>query len=67
MQRQYVHLSVDIATAKEVAKRKGKDTTIPAIDAKKAYQAGVQFYLGNDNVWLSESVPSSFIDFKFSL
>ncbi len=64
MERQYVHLSVDMDTAKEVAKRKGKDITVLTINAQKAYQNGVQFYSGNDKVWLSDVIVSSYIDFN---
>jgi len=66
MQRQYVHLSVDIATAKEVAKRKGKSITVLAISAQKAHQDGIRFYSGNEHVWLSDSIPSKYIDFNFN-
>ncbi len=64
MGRQYVHLSIDIDTAKEVAKRKGKEITILIINAQHAYKNGVRFYLGNDNVWLSDFIPPSYIDFS---
>lgn len=63
MDRQYVHLSVDVDTAKEVAKRKGKEITILVIHAQKAHQDGVPFYTGNEHVWLSDAIPARFIDF----
>lgn len=62
--RQYVHLSLDIETAIDVGKRRDDDPIILEIDAKKAYQDGISFYIGNDKVWLSDSVPSKYIKVK---
>lgn len=61
MRRQYVHLSVDTQTAREVGNRKGERTTILQIAAAEAYAAGVKFYRGNDMVWLADNVPPEFI------
>ena len=63
MSRQYVHLSIDTDTAREVAKRKGAHITLLVVQALKAYDNGVGFYLGNDKVWLSDLVPPDYIDF----
>jgi putative RNA 2'-phosphotransferase len=59
--RQYVHLSQDRETANRVGKRKDKSPVIFAIDAKKAWSAGILFYPGNENIWLSDSIPPEFI------
>lgn len=61
MSRQYVHLSVDIDTAKLVGLRRDNDPIILTIDAKKAYEGGIKFYIGNDKIWLSEHIPSKYI------
>lgn len=61
MSRQYVHLSVDTVMANKVGSRKANDPVILLINAKEAYKAGVDFYTGNDAVWLAEKVPSEFI------
>lgn len=59
--RQYVHLSSDIETALQVGKRHDDKTIILKIDAKKAWDEGVKFYLGNDKVWLADNIPSKYI------
>jgi putative RNA 2'-phosphotransferase len=61
MDRQYVHLSVDIQTAKEVSLRKSTCPKILVINANKAYQEGIHFYAGNEHVWLSDHIPPEFI------
>jgi putative RNA 2'-phosphotransferase len=61
MGRQYVHLSVNIDIAKEVGRRKDKKPVILWINAKEAYSKGVNFYIGNDAVWLAEEIPAEFI------
>jgi len=61
MSRQYIHLSVDIKTAKMTGKRKCKVPALLVIDSKQAYADGLKFYLGNDDVWLADSIPSKYI------
>ncbi len=61
MSRQYVHLSVDEATAMEVGRRKSITPVVLRIVAGAAYANGVKFYAGNDKVWLADHVPSQFI------
>lgn len=61
MSRQYVHLSVDIDTAKIVGSRRDNNPIILTIDAKKAYEDGIKFYVGNEKIWLSEYVPPKYI------
>ena len=58
--RQYVHLSNDIETALQVGKRHDDKPIILEIDAKRAWDEGVKFYLGNDKVWLADSIPSKY-------
>jgi putative RNA 2'-phosphotransferase len=66
MGRQYVHLSVDLDTALRVGKRKSKHPTILRVQAGRAHEKGVQFYVGNEKVWLAERVPPEFIRFDAS-
>ena len=63
MGRQYVHLSVDEATAAEVGRRKARKPTILRVRAAEANAKGVRFYEGNEKVWLAEAVPAEFIAF----
>lgn len=62
-QRQYVHLSSDIETAKEVGSRYGK-LVILTIDSKKMHQDGYQFFISDNHVWLTEQVNSKFLEVK---
>lgn len=61
MSRQNVHLSVDAETALQVGRRKSPSPVILRIAAEQASQNGVQFYQGNDSVWLADHVPAEFI------
>jgi putative RNA 2'-phosphotransferase len=61
MSRQYVHLSVDTAVAREVGRRKSRTPVLIEIDAREAYEVGVAFYEGNDKVWLADFVPVRFL------
>ena len=61
MSRQYVHLSVDTAIAREVGRRKSKTPMLIEIDARGAHEEGVAFYEGNENVWLADLVPAGFM------
>lgn len=61
MSRQYVHLSVDVATAREVGRRKSRVPVLFEIDADAARESGVAFYTGNDKVWLADVVPARFL------
>ena len=61
MRRQYVHLSIDVETAADVGGRKADKPVLLHIDAKQAATNGVQFYLGNELVWLADAIPGRFI------
>ncbi len=61
MSRQYVHLSTDEATAREVGARKTARPVILNIDAAAAHASGVLFYEGNDSVWLADEIPPEFV------
>lgn len=58
--RQFLHLSATIETAKAVGSRHGKPVIL-AINAKAMYDAGFNFYLSANNVWLANEVPVDYI------
>lgn len=60
MQRRYVHLSPDTATAIIVGKRRGKPVIL-TVQSGKMYDAGLQFFLSENGVWLTESVSWTYI------
>ncbi|MDR3510263.1 MAG: RNA 2'-phosphotransferase [Caulobacteraceae bacterium] len=62
MGRQYVHLSIDTATAEQVGRRKAKAPVIMRVKAEAAHVGGVPFYRGNDLVWLADAIPPAFIE-----
>jgi putative RNA 2'-phosphotransferase len=62
MARQYVHLSVDTATAIQVGRRKAKEPVILRVRAGEAHGAGVPFHRGNDLVWLADVIAPEFIE-----
>ena len=61
LSRQYIHLSQDIETAEKVGKRHDNKPCILIIDAKKAWNDGIKFYLGNERVWLADKIPIGYI------
>jgi putative RNA 2'-phosphotransferase len=61
MGRQYVHLSVDAATAAEIGRRKAAQPAILRVLAANAHANGLRFYEGNEKVWLADRVPAEFI------
>ena len=61
MGRQYVHLSADHETAIAVGRRKGPRPVILQVAAADAASSGVQFWRGNDMVWLALRVPARFL------
>lgn len=58
--RNFVHLSDDIATAVGVGSRHG-DPIVLVINAKAMVKAGMDFYLSQNGVWLTDSVPYRYI------
>jgi len=61
MNRQYVHLSTDEKTASRVGVRRTKDPIILTVSALQAHDDGINFYLGNQDVWLSGPIPSKYL------
>ena len=60
-ERQYVHLSSDVSTAKQVALRRDDRAISLEVAAQSAWENGVKFYIGNEDIWLSEPIPSEYI------
>lgn len=63
MSRQHVHLSWDVSTAMKVAERrksKGKPVILE-VDTGAMAAAGSTFYLSDNDVWLTDSVPPKYL------
>ena len=60
MSRLYVHLSKDIETARSVGVRHGEPVVLQ-INTKTMSELGYDFYLSENDVWLTEYVPSEYI------
>lgn len=60
--RLYVHLSIDEDTAINVGSRHGEPFVIK-INCKQMVEDGYKFYLSNNNVWLTNSVPTKYLIF----
>ncbi|MEL7036866.1 MAG: RNA 2'-phosphotransferase [Cyanobacteria bacterium J06592_8] len=60
MSRHHVHLSVDIATARVVGKRKGRPV-IFQVNAAEMVEDGFNFYCSENGVWLVEQVPVKYL------
>ena len=58
--RQHVHLSLDEATATNVGARRGKPVIL-TINAEKMYQDGLKIFLSANGVWLTDFVPTEYI------
>lgn len=61
MNRQNVHLSSDKKTAEIVAKRWHSKFKILKVEANKAFNDGINFYEGNENIWLADFIPHQYI------
>lgn len=61
MNRQHVHLSGDIDTAKVVATRRQGEWCILRVQAKQMHDMGFKFYLSNNGVWLTDYVPTLYL------
>ena len=58
--RQHVHLSADKVTATKVGQRHGK-VVILIVRARAMAEAGYEFYLSKNGVWLTDQVPGEYI------
>lgn len=60
--RHHLHLSLNLDTAKDVGGRHGKPVIL-VVRAKEMHEAGFQFFVSDNDVWLTDHVPLDFIDF----
>ncbi len=60
--RHHVHFALDPATAKTTGSRHGPPIVL-RIRAREMHERGYQFFLSGNGVWLTEKVPSVYIDF----
>jgi putative RNA 2'-phosphotransferase len=58
--RHHVHLSLDEVTARKVGARHGSPVIL-TLKSKEMYEAGYVFYVSENDVWLTEHVPTGFI------
>src|ERR1051326_6759596 len=61
MKRQYVHLSPDKKTAREVGKRRDQEPVILKVEAHLAHEAGIQFYPRGKGIWMSDPIPPNYL------
>lgn len=60
MGRKYVHLSETLEFASLAGKRRG-ELVILKVDAQRAADYGVKFYVANQGVWLADYVPQGYL------
>lgn len=63
--RHHVHLTADLQTANNVGQRHGKPVVFEVM-SKQMHEDKMEFYLSDNNVWLTEHVPAKFIRIKES-
>jgi putative RNA 2'-phosphotransferase len=63
-QRHHVHLSPDEATANTVGSRRGKPVIL-TVESRRMHADGMLFYHSANGVWLTDHVPTEYIEFPF--
>lgn len=58
--RQHVHLSSDLETAINVGQRHGKPVVL-TVDTVTMLQDGYTFFISENGVWLTDSVPAEYL------
>jgi putative RNA 2'-phosphotransferase len=61
-QRQHVHLTADQSTAIKIGQRHGQPTVLK-VAAEAMYLAGFEFFVSENGVWLTDTVPPRYIQF----
>ena len=61
-QRHHVHMHADRSVATAVGGRRGKAVLLE-IDARRMHADGHQFFVTENNVWLTEHVPPNYLRF----
>ncbi|HCG7676451.1 TPA: RNA 2'-phosphotransferase [Vibrio parahaemolyticus] len=59
--RHHVHLTESLAVSKAVGRRYG-ELVVLKVDAKRMHLDGYSFYKTVNNVWLTDSVPSQYLE-----
>jgi putative RNA 2'-phosphotransferase len=62
MKRHHVHMHASSALANEVGGRRGKPVLLTVL-SKQMHDAGFEFFVTDNDVWLTEHVPPEFIEF----
>ncbi|MNY59042.1 RNA 2'-phosphotransferase [compost metagenome] len=62
MSRQHVHLSMDRTTAEKVGSRRGIPVIL-SIRSGAMHRDGFPFFISDNGVWLTDSVPNLYIEF----
>ena len=60
--RTHVHLSNDMETATIVARRRAGATVILRVRARAMHERGHAFFMSDNGVWLTESVPPEYLE-----
>jgi putative RNA 2'-phosphotransferase len=60
--RRYVHLSIDVATAELVARRRGRPIVIGVL-AGEMHRAGHALFRSTSGIWLTEQVSRQFLEY----
>ena len=58
--RNHVHLSADFGTATKVGSRRGTPVVL-TVASGRMHQSGHQFFVSDNGVWLTDSVPAIFL------
>lgn len=58
--RDHVHLSLDVATAKAVGSRHGRPVVL-VVEAGRMHRDGHTFHLAENGVWLTAHVPAGYL------
>jgi putative RNA 2'-phosphotransferase len=58
--RLHVHLSADYQTAVRVGQRRGRPVVL-TVESLRMHRDGHPFYLSENGVWLTESVPANYL------
>ncbi|MFB5652563.1 RNA 2'-phosphotransferase [Leptospira wolffii] len=64
MSRVYVHLSTNPIEARKIGERHGKPLVF-AIKAQEMHRNGYEFYISDNNIWLTKVVPKEFISIYY--
>lgn len=64
MKRQYVHLAEEKDIATEAGKRRDEEPVILCVDAAAAWESGIRFFHGNENIWLADSLPAVYLSLE---